>query len=100
MFAAQGTRTRALILTVVLAAGFSSLAYAQQKQKGAPLPVGKPVTWRDPGDITARDLRFGPGSAELAPQAPFTFVKEIKTGVSPKFKVRDARGVSWSVKMG
>lgn len=98
MFALAGLR-RSLVLSIVFVAGFSSMAYGQKKQV-APLPVGTPVTWRDPGDIAARDLRFGPGSAELAPAAPFTFVEEIKTGVSPKFKVKDARGVVWSVKMG
>jgi hypothetical protein len=99
MFASKGLH-RALILTIVLTAGFSSMAFAQQKKKAAPLPTGKPVTWREPGDIAVRDLRFGPGSAELAPQAPFTFVSESKLGASPKFKVKDARGVTWSVKMG
>ncbi|MDQ3802739.1 MAG: hypothetical protein M3416_02655 [Acidobacteriota bacterium] len=59
-----------------------------------------PVLWRDPGDIASRDLRYGPGSAELAPAAPFTFVEEVKKGESPKFKVRDARGVEWNVKLG
>ncbi|HEV2707799.1 MAG TPA: hypothetical protein VGV59_17905 [Pyrinomonadaceae bacterium] len=59
-----------------------------------------PVLWRDPGDIASRDLHYGPGSAELAPLAPFTFVEEVKTGESPKFNVRDARGVLWGVKLG
>jgi hypothetical protein len=31
-----------------------------------------PVLWRDPGDISARDLRYGPGSPKLAPVAPLT----------------------------
>jgi hypothetical protein len=90
---------RLFVLSIVLLAGFSSLAYGQKK-KGVPLPVGTPVAWRDPGNIAVRDLRVGPGSANLAPAQPFTFLAEIKTGVSPKFKVRDARGVVWSVKMG
>jgi hypothetical protein len=98
MFASTGLR-RALILTIVLTAGFSSLAYAQKKEK-KPVPTGTPIAWRDPGDISTRDLRFGPGSPELAPQAPFTFISESKLGASPKFKVKDARGVTWSVKMG
>jgi hypothetical protein len=98
MFASTGLR-RALILTIVLVAGFSSLAYAQKKQAD-PLPTGKPVAWRDPGDITTLNLLHGPGSAEMAPQAPFTFISESKLGASPKFKVKDARGVTWSVKMG
>jgi hypothetical protein len=59
-----------------------------------------PVLWRDPGNVSARDLRYGPGSPELAPVAPFTFVEEVKKGESPKFKVRDARDVEWSVKLG
>ena len=59
-----------------------------------------PVTWRDPGDIAARDLRFGPGSEKNAPVGPFTFLEEDAAGESPKFKVRDAQGVIWSVKMG
>jgi hypothetical protein len=103
MFAVTRLR-RAFILSVVLVAGFSSLAFAQKKQSEKKpselLPVGTPVAWRNPGDIAKRDLHFGPGSAELAPAAPFTFIEEIKTGVSPKFKVRDSRGIVWSVKMG
>jgi hypothetical protein len=99
MFAQKALR-RALILTIVLAAGFSSQAFAQQKKVKAPAPTGKPVAWRDPGDITTLNLLHGPGSQEMAPQAPFTFISESKLGASPKFKVKDARGVTWSVKMG
>ena len=96
------TRFRTLLtLSIVLAAG--SLVHAQKaskKAKAAPLPTGQPVAWRDPGDISRLNLRYGPGSEEMAPQAPFTFVSESKTGASPKFRVKDARGVTWSVKMG
>lgn len=60
----------------------------------------RPVIWRDPGNIAARDLMFGPGSPDLAPVAPFTFIKESKKGESPKFDVRDARGTTWTVKLG
>lgn len=61
---------------------------------------GSAILWRDPGDITTRDMRYGPGSPQLAPAAPFTYVAEDKSGVSPKFDVRDARGVRWTVKLG
>jgi hypothetical protein len=98
MFRSNGLLT-ALVLSVIVLAGFSSLAYGQ-KAAAQSFPQSKPVTWRDPGDLSKRDLRFGPGAAELAPLAPFTFVEEVKTGASPKFKVKDARGVVWSVKMG
>ncbi len=91
---------RALILTIVLAAGLSSQVFAQQKKGTAPVQTGKPVAWRDPGDIASLNLLHGPGSEQMAPQAPFTFISESKLGASPKFKVKDARGVTWSVKMG
>jgi hypothetical protein len=99
MFASTRLPWRALILTLVLASGFSSLAYGQKK-KGEPLPTGKPVAWRNPGDVSTLNLLHGPGSEEMGPKAPFTFVSESKLGASPKFKVKDARGVTWSVKMG
>jgi len=60
----------------------------------------EPILWTDPGAIHQRDLRFGPGAAHLAPVAPFTFVEEDKSGESPKFEVKDARGVRWIVKLG
>jgi hypothetical protein len=63
-------------------------------------PAASPVLWRDPGVIAARDLRYGPGSAELAPVPPFTFVSEDKSGASPKFSVKDGKGVEWKVKLG
>ena len=63
-------------------------------------PVVRPIIWRDPGNVSSRNLLYGPGSPELAPVAPFTFVKEDKGGESPKFVVRDARGDEWTVKLG
>ena len=86
-----------LLLTFGLCLG--QPAFAQKAGKGKE-PSATPVLWRDPGNITSRDLRYGPGAPELAPVAPFTFVEENKSGVSPKFDVRDARGTLWSVKLG
>jgi hypothetical protein len=71
-----------------------------QKKSNETTAAGVPVLWRDPGDLTKRDLRYGPGSAELAPVAPFTFVGEESTGESPKFRVTDVRGDTWVVKLG
>ena len=91
-----------LVRLLVVAILFSTLAalrvFAQQTAKSK--PAGVPVLWRDPGNISRRNLTFGPGSAELAPVAPFTFVKEEQTGESPKFTVTDARGETWVVKVG
>jgi hypothetical protein len=74
-------------------------AQAQKSEKKGERQAAA-VLWRDPGDVSRRDLRYGPGSPSLAPKAPFTFVEEVKSGESPKFKVRDARGAEWSVKLG
>ncbi len=103
----------AVALGLILTAGFSSHAYANGSDKkpkasgekkttaAAPtIPAGKPVAWRDPGDISALDLATGPCSAERAPAPPFTFVEEVTLGTSPKIKVKDARGTTWNVKMG
>src|SRR5688572_26575066 len=84
-------------LTVVVACGFIS-GQAIRAQNVNTVPGA--IMWRDPGDVASRDLRYGPGAPSLAPVAPFTFVKEDKSGESPKFEVRDARGVRWTVKLG
>ena len=62
--------------------------------------AGRPVIWKNPGNISTRDLLYGPGSPETAPAGPFTFVEEDKDGESPKFVVRDARGDLWTIKLG
>jgi hypothetical protein len=92
------TVKKALILTLSVVL-FSSPVMAQKK-KNEPVNTGIPVMWRDPGDISKRNLLYGIGSAELAPAAPFTYVKEETTGESPKFTVTDARGTTWVVKVG
>jgi hypothetical protein len=58
------------------------------------------VLWKDPGPIADRDLFWGPGRAERAPQGPFTFVEEDDGGTQPKIIVTDTRGVKWDVKLG
>lgn len=73
---------------------------SQGVQAKKPEEVVKPVLWRNPGDIRSRDLYYGPGSKALAPVPPFRFLTEDRSGSSPKFEVRDARGVRWRVKLG
>ncbi|HEV2706586.1 MAG TPA: hypothetical protein VGV59_11715 [Pyrinomonadaceae bacterium] len=98
----QRRRLAALSLVVLLVCAAWPLARASaQNGRGRRRAVAATqVLWRDPGDVSARNLRDGPGSPRLAPTAPFTFVKEDKSGESPKFDVRDARGVEWRVKLG
>ena len=87
-----------LVIAILLSTFASVPAFAQKSEPSK--PAGIPVLWRNPDDISRRNLTFGPGSAELAPVAPFTFVKEELTGESPKFNVTDARGETWVVKVG
>src|SRR5215210_568390 len=95
--------SKSIFVLLVLIVGLSPLAAAQEAKKPKtkkPLPTGTPILWRDPGDISTRNLHYGPGAPDLAPALPFTFVKEDRTGASPKFRVKDARGVNWVVKLG
>lgn len=89
--------TLAVLFVGLVQIALAEPAYAQRQRRGA---SPKPVLWRDPGAISARNLLHGPGSEELAPVPPFKFVEEEKKGESPKFTVRDARGVEWTVKLG
>src|SRR5215210_6535975 len=54
--------------------------------------AGTPILWRNPGNVSRRNLFYGPGSPELAPVAPFTFIKENKSGdlQSSSFGMREA----------
>ncbi len=89
---------KALALSFGLILVVSATVMAQSKNaKTAP---GVPVIWLDPGRIESRNLTNGPGSPALAPVSPFTYVAEEKTGESPKFRVTDARGITWVVKLG
>jgi hypothetical protein len=87
------------LLMTALVLSLQPSASAQKSRKGRDTS-GAHILWRDPGDVASRDLHHGPGSPEMTPQPPFTFIEEVKSGESPKFKVRDARDVKWNVKLG
>ena len=95
-------KTKLVVLAAVLVVSAFSPTLAQKTdKKKKPLPTGTPILWRDPGDISRKDMRHGPGSLELAPLGPFTFIREEKkAGASPKFRIKDARGETWTVKLG
>lgn len=58
------------------------------------------VMWREPADISSRDLFYGPGGKDHVPGGKFTFDKEDMEGSNPKFDVIDQDGVKWRVKLG
>ncbi|HEX8176684.1 MAG TPA: hypothetical protein VF543_16455 [Pyrinomonadaceae bacterium] len=92
-----------LALACVLLFSFSPATFAQGgKRKGKKtVPTGRPVIWRDPGNIAARNLFLGPGGEEMKPDtSSVTFIKTESGGYSPKFRVRDAGGREWVAKLG
>jgi len=63
--------------------------------------IGDAVLWREPSDITSRDLFLGPGGDDKKPNlSNVTFLAENPGGYSVKYQVRDGSGRKWVVKLG
>lgn len=54
--------------------------------------------WEERGPIERLDLFWGSGSAQRAPQGPYTFLSENLKDTNPKIRVLDRNGVEWSMK--
>jgi hypothetical protein len=93
-------RTKSIAVAFTVVVGLSSSVSTATADKRDPKAAPPGVLWTDPGDVSRRNLRYGPGGAELEPQPPFTFVEEDTGGTSPKFRAKDARGTVWQVKLG
>src|SRR5688572_24411564 len=63
---------------------------------------GNAVLWQPPADIECRDLFYGIGGPEGAPDPsrPFTYVRRSKSGTQKKIIVSDVNGDEWTVKFG
>lgn len=73
---------------------------AAQKKKGKVEDNTKRAVMWESVDISARDLYLGPGGADNQPDtSKLEFIKEEKGGYSKKFRVKDARGETWVVKV-
>lgn len=92
----KGMISAILALCLLLPAAAALPSAAESAGSGS----SSPVIWRHPGRASARNLFYGPGSRALAPAPPFRFIEEDKGGSTPKFDVRDRRGVKWAVKLG
>jgi hypothetical protein len=94
----------AAILTLAVLTGLSSFVILAQKssKEGAPPPEGgAPVMWRDPGDVSSRNLLVGPATEEMKPDlSKITYIKDEQTGYSVKYHVKDGAGRTWVVKVG
>jgi hypothetical protein len=72
-----------------------------KKKDEAAAHQGTPVLWREPSDITSLDLMAGPGGDAMKPDLSQIIWEESQTGgYSVKWKVRDASGKHWVVKLG
>jgi hypothetical protein len=69
----------------------------RRREGDAPLQSSRAAIWRDPGDVSKRNLAAGPGQP---PQPPFQFMEEHDTGSQPCVSIRDATGREWRVKWG
>jgi len=63
---------------------------------------GHPVLWEQPADIASRDLFYGPGGREGAPNLSdkFTFTGRDTKGTQLKIYVKDSQNREWIVKFG
>ncbi len=84
-------------ITILLIVGYRVLAI---ERDAAPVQSGKPVIWRDPGEVAKLDFDGGAGGRDNAPQPPFAFIEESSSGSYPRIRVSDAKGVKWTVKFG
>lgn len=96
-------RVSIIWLLVVLVGPSTAFAQKRYIAPGASGEITQPVLtelWRQPQDIHAENLFYGPGGKEHEPHGPFTFVKEDLDGTNPKYDVRDEDGVKWKIKLG
>ena len=92
-----------LIASVVLILSFLAIQIEARVNTGeakVAVKTGVAVLWREPGDMSSRNLLYGPGGEAHVPRGTFTFQEEEMAGSSPKFEVVDENGVKWRVKMG
>jgi len=93
-----------LLVTLIILLFISApegLAQKKGKDKKKVVPAGRPVLWKNPGNVRSRDLFSGPGGEEMRPDtSSITFVKEEKGGYSTKYRVKDGRGREWVAKVG
>ncbi len=112
-------RTLSFLLLVSLLIGLTSFAPAfsqdsdkkeskekkdkkSEKKDPADKGEGRPVLWKEPTDIESRDLFYGLGGAEGAPNPSdtFKFIRRDPGGTSEKMDLEDSKGRKWKAKLG
>ena len=87
---------------ILLAATVAEMLTASQPAKPKSQKATLAELWRDPGNIAAKDLRWGRGGKSLVPsaEAEYQFKATDTTGYSPGYDVVDPKGRKWDVKTG
>lgn len=98
----QARRPLRVAAGVLLAAAAAAVLTASQAANSKVRRASIDELWRDPGNIAARDLRFGRGGRALMPSAAaeYVFKDSDSTGYSPGYDVVDPQGRKWDVKTG
>ena len=98
----KGTSALRIVVGVVIAAVAAAvLTASQSSQRRSDRPVMAEL-WTDPGDVAAKDLRWGRGGKGLAPSIDieYEFKDSDSTGYSAGYDVVDPKGRTWDVKTG
>ncbi len=92
----------ALAIIAIGASATTSSREARNPAQAAPATSSIAEIWEDPGDIAARDFRWGRGGQAMAPGArgEYRFKDVDTTGYSAGYDVLDAEGRQWKVKTG
>ncbi|HEX8119515.1 MAG TPA: hypothetical protein VF521_19725 [Pyrinomonadaceae bacterium] len=73
----------------------------KKEEKKEAMAQGTPVFWREPTDISSRNLLLGPGGEEMKPDLKQVIWEEsMQEGYSVKWRVRDGSGKHWVAKLG
>jgi hypothetical protein len=93
--------SRLAFAAALVLVALSSSTQAQKSEHAVASLRGRPVLWRDFARPKTLDLFWGAGGRQRSPDLRrLTFVEEEKGGYSTKYRVRDAAGREWVVKVG
>ena len=98
----RARRPLRVAIGVLLAAIAAAVLTASQSGNPKPRPASIDELWKDPGNIAAKDLRWGRGGRAAAPKTDveYEFKASDTTGYSPGYDVVDPAGRKWDVKTG
>ena len=90
--------TAVFLMLVLIASGFAQGKKSKSKKKEV-LPDGPAILWEPVNE--RRDLFWGPGGRELAPDlSNIIFVKKESGGHNTKYRIKDGSGRTWIAKLG